>query len=130
MAAFLEAVHPVLIASDVAESVRFYLDPGFTRLFQDQPTAPRYAVVERDGVQLHLQWGDPTQWAHPVDRPTCRFPVSDVDAVFQDFVEGGKLTPSALGTGPWSTPAQTPWGTREFHLRDPGKNGLQFYRPR
>ena len=25
-------------------------------------------------------------------------------------------------------PADTPWGTREFHLRDPDLNGLQYYR--
>ena len=28
---------------------------------------------------------------------------------------------------PWGMPADTPWGTREFHLRDPGGNVLQFY---
>ena len=129
MGASLEAVHPVLMASDVAESIRFYVDRGFTLLFQDLPTAARYAVVERDGVQLHLQWGDPIQWAYPADRPTYRFLVSDVDAIFRDFLDGGKMSQSASGDSPWSAPADTPWGTREFHLRDPGMNGLQFYRP-
>jgi hypothetical protein len=28
-----------------------------------------------------------------------------------------------------STPGDTPWGTREFHVLDPDGNGLQFYRP-
>ena len=28
---------------------------------------------------------------------------------------------------PWALPGDTPWGTREFHVRDPGGNGLHFY---
>ena len=32
--------------------------------------------------------------------------------------------------GPWGKPGDTPWGTREFHVHDPDRNGLQFYRAR
>lgn len=31
---------------------------------------------------------------------------------------------------PWAAPADTPWSTREFHLRDPAGISLQIYRPR
>ena len=40
---------------------------------------------------------------------------------------------AALGvtpSGPYGTPADSPWGTREWHLRDPGGNGVQWYQVR
>lgn len=113
---------------DVAESLRFYERLGFAVTFQDDPAGPRYAAVRRDAVELHLQWADAGQWADPVDRPVYRFLAPDVDALYAEFVAGGVIGPDASG-GPWATPANTPWGTREFHHRDPGGNVLQFYRP-
>lgn len=124
----LEAVHPVLMSRDVAASVRFYERLGFSLTFQDAPHGPRYAAVMRDGVVLHLQWHDETQWAHPADRPTYRFVVTDVDALYAELHNNGALDAQPTGDSPWRTPGDTPWGTREFHLRDPDGNGLQFYR--
>ena len=129
MRADLQAVHPVLAARDVAQLVQFYKCLGFTLVFQDAPTNPKYAGVQRDSVQLHIQWADEEQWAYPTDRPVFRFMVSDVDALYREFVESGAVG-SASGQGsPWATPSDTPWGTREFHILDPSKNGLHFYRP-
>lgn len=128
MTAEITAVHPVLMARDVAASVGFYARLGFAPAFRDDPAAPRYAVVRRGPVELHLQWADPGQWAHPGDRPAYRFAASDVDGLYAEFLAAGVITPG--GEGPWATPADTPWGTREFHVRDPGGNVLQFYRAR
>lgn len=124
----LQGVHPVLAAKDIAASVEFYHRLGFSLSFQDEPTEPRYAVVQRDGVELHLQWADANQWAYPIDRPAYRFLVHDVDAIYGEFVESGGVTQEASQSSPWVAPADTSWGTREFHLRDPGQNSLQFYR--
>lgn len=88
----LQAVHPVLACREVGESVRFYRDPGFALLFQDTPDAPTYAAMGRDGVEIHLQWADAGQWACPVDRPTCRFLVADVDALYEEFVASGSIS--------------------------------------
>jgi len=126
----LESVHPVLMCRDVPASVRFYGRLGFSLVFQDDPADPRYAAVTRDGVELHLQWHDRSQWAYPNDRPTYRFLVRDVDALYSEVRDGGALAPEASAGSPWLAPADTPWGTREFHLRDPDGNGLQFYRSR
>lgn len=128
MSATLLSVHPVLASNDVAGSVRFYRRLGFALLSQDKPTDPKYAVVQRDGVELHLQWAGLDQWAYPVDRPVCRFLVSDVDAIYREFVSSGAVSAEISQGGPWAKPNDTAWGTREFHLRDPGQNGLQFYR--
>jgi catechol 2,3-dioxygenase-like lactoylglutathione lyase family enzyme len=110
---------------DVAASLKFYGRLGFRAVFADDPGSPRYAVIQRDSVQLHLQWGDATQWEPAIDRPTYRFLVDDPDGLYAELVDCGVET-DALG--PWRAPSDTPWGTREFHIRDPGGNALQFYR--
>jgi len=129
MRATLQAVHPVLGAIDVAELVQFYECLGFVVVFQDAPTDPKYVAVKRDGVELHIQWADKGQWSYSIDRPAFRFLVSNVDAVYGEFAKSGGASSVAGQDSPWATPTNTPWGTREFHLRDPSQNSLQFYRP-
>ena len=128
MTANLRAVHPVLGACDVEELVRFYQCLGFAVVFQDAPTNPKYVAVRRDGVELHIQWADKEQWAYPIDRPAFRFVVTDVDEIYKEFSKSGGIRSDARQDSPWASPKDTPWGTREFHLRDPSQNSLQFYR--
>jgi hypothetical protein len=71
---------------------------------------------------------DASQWAYPGDRPTYRFLVEDVDALYRELQDRGALPDPAVGGSPWARPGDTPWGTREFHVRDPSGNLLQFYR--
>lgn len=127
MPADITAVHPVLMARDVIESSAFYTLLGFAEVFRDALAAPRYAVVRRGPVELHLQWADPGQWAHAGDRPAYRFLTPAVDALHAEALEAGVL--SRQTGGPYAAPKDTPWGTREFHVRDPGANVLQFYAP-
>jgi hypothetical protein len=128
MRANLLEVHPVLGASDVEELVHFYQCLGFAVVFQDAPTNPKYVAVRRDGVELHIQWADKEQWAYPIDRPAFRFVVTDVDEIFKEFVKSSAIRLDTSQGSPWASPKDTPWGTREFHLRDPSQNSLQFYR--
>ena len=120
----LLAVHPVLAANDVMASVQFFSRLGFTLVFQDSTSAAKYAVVRRDGVELHIQWAAADQWAHHLDRPVYRFIVSDVDALYAEFAGAGGVDGQPGHISPWARPAETPWGTREFHIRDPGRTGF------
>ncbi len=126
----IEAVHPVLMARDVAASVAFFARLGFRLVFADSPASPRYAVVARDGCELHLQWQDASHWKAGLDRPNTRFLVDDVDRYFEELRAAGVTPDRSTPSSPWASPGDTPWGTREFHVRDPAGNGLQFYRPR
>lgn len=126
MSTSLAAVHPVLMSSDPARSARFFARLGFHVVFQDEESSPRYVAIDRDGVTLHLQWHDRSQWSCTHDRPTYRFLVQDVDALYDSFRKAGAIAASG---SPWAAPGNTPWGTREFHVLDPDGNGLQFYRP-
>ena len=120
MKSTLRGVQPVLMVRDVTASIRFFASLGFEVLFKDSPTDPKYAGIARDGVALHLQWHDAGEWAYPNDRPTYRFVVRDVDGLWDEL--------RARGVADVTPVRDTPWGTREFHVRDPDLNGLQFYR--
>src|SRR6476620_1893317 len=85
----LDAVHPVLMARDIPTSVCFFEALGFSLAFQDDESDPRYAAVVRDGVELHLQWHDASQLAHPGDRPAYRFLVREVDALHAELRSRG-----------------------------------------
>jgi catechol 2,3-dioxygenase-like lactoylglutathione lyase family enzyme len=113
-------VNPVLAVRDVPASVRFYTEKlGFNLRFQDNPQAPKYAGVERDGVRIHLQWHDEADFAG--EQPELRFVIDDVDALFEEYRDKGVFhAHTAL--------RDTPWGTREFAFYDPDRNGLFFYR--
>jgi catechol 2,3-dioxygenase-like lactoylglutathione lyase family enzyme len=125
--AILRALHPVLFSSDIARSIGFYRALGFALGFVDDPEDTRYAGLVRDAVELHLQWGHAQDFAGTGDRPVYRLLVSDADALFDDYVAAGVIDRARPGPSPWAMPGDTPWGTREFHLRDPDGNGLQFY---
>jgi catechol 2,3-dioxygenase-like lactoylglutathione lyase family enzyme len=120
----IESVQPVLMVSDVKASMSFYERMGFMPVFNDDSNDPRYAIVARDGAVLHLQWHDAAQWQGAQDRPTYRFLVEELDALHAELQRSGAL--DATSTSPWCRPADTPWATREFHVRDPDGNGLQF----
>jgi predicted enzyme related to lactoylglutathione lyase len=105
MRANLQAVHPILAASNVEEMVRFYQCLGFAVVFQDAPIDPKYVAVKRDGVELHIQWADKEQWAYPTDRPAYRFVVTDVDEMYQEFVKSGGIR-AETGQGSW---VDSPW---------------------
>ena len=122
MSVRLERLIPVLMVRDVQASIRFYADClGFALTFQDAPIEPRYVGMERDGILIHMQWHDASEWGYPNDRPTYRIVVQDVDGLHRELA--GRI---ARCTHVWDTD----WGTREFHIQDPDMNGLQFYRMR
>jgi len=120
MKSTLRGVQPVLMVRDVTASIRFFASLGFEVLFKDSPTDPKYAGIARDGVALHLQWHDASEWNYPTDRPTYRFLVDDVHRLSDEF----RAVPNLHRT----EVRDTEWGTREFHVRDLDQNGLQFYR--
>ncbi len=117
----IRAVHPVLASKDVSLTRDFYVEMlGFKAEFADTPTAPTYAGVRRDEIELHLQWHDASHWVPGQDRPAYRFLVDDPDALLAEFQSRGIATDKQA--------ISTPWGTREFGLYDPDGNGLHFYR--
>ncbi|MBX9929086.1 MAG: VOC family protein [Gemmatimonadaceae bacterium] len=123
----LLAVHPVLACSDVERTIQFFAALGFACPFRDDDAAPRYAAVRRDAVEFHLQWHADAGRATGHDTPVVRILVHDVDTLFAEIELSAAEAIAAAHASPYHRPADTPWGTREFHLHDPDGNGLQFY---
>lgn len=119
--AILQTVNPVLPSQDVRASIDFYVTQlGFTLQFQDSVDKPSYAGLCRDKVALHIQWHDPVEW-ETVERPSLRFVVSDLVALFEEYKDNGVFHEN-------TALRKTSWGTQEFAFFDPDQNGLTFYR--
>lgn len=112
------SVQPVLMVRDVARAIAFYRRLGFEQTFFDRAQDALYAGVRHGNCEIHLRRHDPLEWTYPVERPTTRFVVDDVDGLHSHF---RKTRIQYL-----TEPAETAWGTYEFHLQDPDGNGLHF----
>jgi uncharacterized glyoxalase superfamily protein PhnB len=111
----LNSISPILPANDVLETVRWYeAKLGFQRSFLY--TQPPYAVVARDGVEIHFSQFkvDPAS-----NHTTCYLRVTNIDALYEGWRAQGLVHPQA--------PLQVkPWGQKEFALVDPNGNLLRF----
>src|SRR5690349_6436476 len=100
-----------LPCTDLAESVRFYLQLGFKQIVS---SPPRYARFEcESGATFSLELA-PTRPADP--GVAVYFEVSDVDT------EVARL--KGIGLNFESDPVDQPWLWREAYLRDPTGNSL------
>jgi uncharacterized glyoxalase superfamily protein PhnB len=103
-------VAPRFVVGDMEQALAFYGQLGFQSMYQDE----HFAIVERDGVDLHLN--------HLPDAPAgnhsvCWIGVTNSDALYQQY----------LPTNAVCSPLKTqPWGFREFMVRDPFGNGILF----
>jgi catechol 2,3-dioxygenase-like lactoylglutathione lyase family enzyme len=103
---------PVLAALDMERQVAFYRDRlGFSvRAVYPDP----YALLERDGVELHL-WGCPDR--HVAENTGCYLRVDGIEGLWQEYRDNGvNVRPLVV----------KPWGMREFEVIDPDGNLLRF----
>ena len=111
-------VHPILGVRDLEKALSFYVDRlGFKLAFRDGSTPTNYAGIQRDAVELHMQF----QYEHEMSTMRLRFLVEDPDTLFDEY-----RTKDVFHDR--TQLANTPWGTREFAFYDLDGNGLTFYR--
>lgn len=112
-------VIPALPCKDVETAIAYYVDKlGFAVTFRDS-AEPTYAGVQRDNVELHLQWHDASEWER-TERQMLRFPVVDVDKLHDEYSDKDVFHAR-------TTLRDTAWGTREFAFYDLYQNGLTFF---
>ncbi len=126
---------PALPVRDAARAVEFYRDRlGFDVVHHDGG----FAVVSRDGAELHLWEAGDDSWRErgSLDRPvqsgaesfiagtaSCRIAADDVDGLYEELGRKDVLHPvSRDGV------ADTDFGTREFATLDLDGNLLTFFR--
>lgn len=122
MKAHLKQIHPVLPVRNVSKSMRYYQDLlGFNIAFKDPGNDPKYAGIQRDAIEIHLQWHDQKDWVEGMDSSLLRIYVEAVDDLFDEYQTKAVFHDrTAL--------RDTAWGTREFGIYDIDKNGLIFYK--
>lgn len=99
---------PILPARDLQETRTFYEGLGFSTVGWWPDTFGGYAIMQRDGLEMHF-------FRYPELDPAstyaqCYWRVAHVDALYAEILRVG------IGA---SKPEDKPWGMREFALSDP-----------
>jgi uncharacterized glyoxalase superfamily protein PhnB len=104
------AVAPRFVVRDLEQALAFYRQLGFQTTYQDEA----FAIVERDGVDLHLNYfSDAPKGKYSV----CWIAVTNIDTLYQQY----------LPTNAVQSPLEAkPWGLKEFFVRDPFGNLILF----
>ncbi len=111
---------PALPATDMKRAVAHYVEKfGFEAKYTDDD----YAVIGRDGVEIHLWLANnpDVKGAEPFIAGTasCRIQVEDADSLYSELREKEVIHPNgALDDGPWG---------REFTTCDADGNALTFF---
>ena len=134
MALFERAI-PVLPVRSIEAAIGYYEKLGFVARHK----AEDFAILRRDGIDLHLTRLNDTAWHHRADfarRPvvtgaesflsgtaSCRIQVQDLDGLFGELREAGALSPR-------SELRDQPWRERDFTVFDPDGNAVSFFERR
>ena len=105
-----------LVVTDMAASVRFYSDLGFTMAYGGPDADFTSLRVGANFINLQVTRSRPgSGWGRFI------LHVESPDAVYR----------RALDTGhrPLTAPADAPWGERYFHIQDPDGHEISFARP-
>lgn len=126
---------PALPVTDVVGATDFYRDRlGFSIGYVDE----NFAIVTRDGVELHLWAANDETWSRRTEvvsstpvvsgaesflagTASCRIEVSGIDSLYEEMKETGVLYSSD------TVVEETSWGTMEFPVLDLERNLLTFY---
>src|SRR5713101_7326 len=102
-------VAPRFAVHDMEQALAFYGQLGFQTTYHDET----FAIVERDGVDLHLNYSPDPPKGHSV----CWIAVTNIDALYQHYLSTNAVQ---------SLLEAKPWGLKEFFIRDPFRNLILF----
>lgn len=111
----LARIAPELPVSDIEHAVNYYERKLGFEVAMWIPEN-QYAIVERDGVAIHLFADDAQRSAIGVHIFT-----PDLDQLFAELRRNGAAITQEI--------EQKPWGNREFRVRDEFGNELKFTEP-
>jgi uncharacterized glyoxalase superfamily protein PhnB len=111
----LDRIAPELPASHLEEAIAYYECKLGFKVAMRIP-ASSYAIVERDGVAIHLFADHSQRSAVGVHVFT-----NDLEQVYAEFSRSGATITQAI--------EKKPWGNRDFRVRDEYGNELKFTEP-
>jgi len=105
----LISIAPRFLVGDMEQALAFYAQLGFATTYHDEG----FAMVERDGIDLHFNVSEEPPKGHSV----CWIGVTNIEALYQQYLPTGAIQ---------SPLTSQPWGMKEFFLCDPFRNLLLF----
>lgn len=108
---------------DLQAALNFYEQKlGFTVTYQDDSSS--MAIIQRSEIEIILlNQDDP----HTASQTSFRIQLSDVNALYEEYRAQG-IAPFELAEGAGLTTLRvTPWGTKEFAVRDLAGVCITFY---
>src|SRR6266702_2729075 len=93
----LDSIAPRFVVQDMEQALAFYGQLGFATTYQDEG----FAIVERDGIDLHL---NPCE-EPPKRHSACWIGVTNIEALYQEYL------PTHAISSPLVAQA---WGLKEF----------------
>jgi uncharacterized glyoxalase superfamily protein PhnB len=111
----LTRIAPELPASSLPAAIAFYENLGFS--LATQAAQKNYAIVERDGIALHL-FEDKLHRSSPMG---IHIFTPNLAELYEEF--------TALGIRFTQEIERKPWGNRDFRIQDDFGNELKFTEP-
>jgi hypothetical protein len=107
--ATLDSIAPRFAVGNLEQALAFYGQLGFVTTYRDEG----FAIVERDGIDLHFNSSEEPPTRHSV----CWIGVSNIEALHQEY----------LSTNAIASPLVVqPYGLKEFSICDPFRNLMLF----
>ncbi len=107
--ATLDSIAPRFAVGNLAQALAFYEQLGFAATYQDEG----FAIVERDGINLHLNPSEEPPTRHSV----CWIGMTNIEALYQEYLPTNAIASPLVAQ---------PWGLKEFSICDPFRNLLLF----
>jgi uncharacterized glyoxalase superfamily protein PhnB len=109
----LRMIAPVFFSTDLVATVGYYEEKLGFRCLGTWRDPPVYAIVARDGREIHFRCAAGA--AAPAEKYAEELLdayvfVEDADGLYEEYMGRGVAVTRELG--------ETPWGTREFVVRD------------
>jgi uncharacterized glyoxalase superfamily protein PhnB len=113
----LSRIAPEMPAANLREAIGYYVEKLGFELVSGLPDG-EYAIVERDGVAIHLFRDSSPDEARRHSGVAAHVFVDEIEALYVELAARGAEITQAI--------ERKPWGNRDFRVRDLFGNELKF----
>lgn len=105
----LNSIAPYFAVGNLEQALAFYGQLGFAPTYQYEG----FVIVERDGIDLHLNSSEEPPKRHSV----CWIGVTNIEALYHEYLPTNAISSPLVAKS---------WGLKEFSVRDPFGNLILF----